>query len=182
MSNRPQDKWFALVLLVIFLSASTLCDIHQTPPVDHRTILNSPVDKQEVDRRVKNVEHLNPLNTEYVTLMAKLIEHEARGESFQGKLAVVNVLINRCFGDKKLMKREAFRKNAFTGFEKAYPDIKPSKESIRAAEQVLSGTRVVSRGTRYFLNRRVATDHWIERNCKFEKRIGNHSFYSKGGN
>lgn len=178
MSTRPQDKWIAIIMLVVFLTASTLCtDTHS----HRKPILTEKEYIQSVDTKVRTKANVKRLNSEYVTLMAKLIEHEARGENFQGKLAVGNVLINRCFGDKNLMKQEAFRTNAFSGFKKAYANIKPSKESIRAAEKVLSGTRVVSRGTRYFLNRKTATNHWIERNCKFEKHIGNHSFYSKKG-
>ena len=147
--------------------------------VTHATTNGAEPYYKEVDKRVKTVySEPQKLTDEYVVFMAKLIEHEARGESLEGKIAVGNVLMNRCFGDKKLMKREAFRKNAFTDFEKNYKRIKPSPESLRAARMVLNGHKVVSRGTMYFLNRKTATSHWIEKNCKFVKKIGNHWFYS----
>jgi len=51
MSSRPQDKWIAIVLLVIFLSASTLCDTQATTA--HKTVLYRSEYKQSPDPKIR---------------------------------------------------------------------------------------------------------------------------------
>lgn len=52
MSSRPQDKWIALVMLAMFMSASTLCGYTQATTA-HKTVLYRSEYKQSVDPKIR---------------------------------------------------------------------------------------------------------------------------------
>jgi N-acetylmuramoyl-L-alanine amidase len=116
-----------------------------------------------------------------VLWLSRIIYAESRGEPLLGKIAVGNVVMNRV--DSKLFP------NTIYGviFDRKYgvqfsPIINgaiynnPNAECIRAAKMVLEGTSV-NDGILYFLNPRIATNSWIQKNRTFAFVIGNHHFY-----
>lgn len=113
--------------------------------------------------------------------LAKIVNAEAEGEEFNGKLAVANVVLNR-------KESNDFPNSVYDViFDTDYgvqftPTVNgaihntPSKESYKAAKQALFGNNTVGDAL-YFLNPDKAQSMWIVNNRKFLKTIGNHDFY-----
>ena len=114
--------------------------------------------------------------------LSRIIEAEAGGESYRGKLAVGTVVMNRV--------RSADYPNTIYGvifdrrygvqFTPAYNGAiykTPSKDSIAAAKEVLGGYRLHN-GILFFLNPSLASSAWFDRNLTYVFRIGNHVFYA----
>ncbi len=114
--------------------------------------------------------------------LARIIQAESGGESFQGKLAVGSVILNRVesadFPDS--VYGVIFDRNngvQFTPVANGTIYNTPSEESISAARACLSGTRTVA-DCLYFFNPATATKAgWIVQNCVYAISIGNHDFY-----
>lgn len=113
--------------------------------------------------------------------LSRIIEAESKGEPYNGKLAVANVIINR----KKhpsfpnTIKDVIFdRKHGiqFSPIVNGAIYNTPSIDSINAAIAALEGNNNVG-GCLYFFNPSIAKNSWIARNRTFYIRIKNHSFY-----
>ena len=116
-----------------------------------------------------------------VLWLSRIIYAESRGEPLLGKIAVGNVVMNRV---------ESYQfPNTIYGviFDKKYGiQFTPvatgtiynnaNAECIRAAKMVLEGTSV-NDGVLYFVNPRIATNSWVQKNRTFAFVIGNHYFY-----
>lgn len=114
--------------------------------------------------------------------LARIIQAESGAEPYQGKLAVGNVILNRVASrdfPNTIYGVIFDRKNGvqFTPIANGTIYNTPSAESIRAAEECLSGTRVVG-DCLYFFNPKTATKaSWIVQNCTYYTSIGDHDFY-----
>ncbi len=115
--------------------------------------------------------------------LARIIEAEACGESYNGKVAVGNVIINR-------VNSKEFPNTIYGVIFEYYGNIPqfspvaegtiyntPSQESINAAKDALNGARPVGNST-YFFNPAKAAGTWIVKNKTYVMRIGGHSFYA----
>jgi N-acetylmuramoyl-L-alanine amidase len=116
-----------------------------------------------------------------VLWLSRIIYAESRGEPLRGKIAVGNVVMNR-------MESTHFP-NTIYGviFDRKYGiQFTPvatgaiynnsDAESIRAAKMVLEGTSV-NDGVLYFVNPKIATNSWVQKNRRFAFALGNHYFY-----
>ena len=113
--------------------------------------------------------------------LARIISAEARGESFKGKIAVGNVILNR-------VRSNLFPNTIYSViFDRKYgvqfsPILNgsiyqtPTKESIIAAKVCLEGYSL-SNETLYFVNPKAAPDSWISKNRVHSFTVGNHAFY-----
>lgn len=114
--------------------------------------------------------------------LSRIIHAEAQGESYEGKVAVGNVIVNRVNNGKfpNSIKGVIFDKQ--DGYTQFSPVIDgtiyntPNAESIKAATDVLNGARPVGNAL-YFLNPRKSTNFWITKNRQYIKTIGLHDFY-----
>jgi N-acetylmuramoyl-L-alanine amidase len=118
---------------------------------------------------------------EEITLLEKIVMAEAYGEPFEGKVAVVNVILNRvnspCYPDT--IKEVVFQPGQFN------PTWDGSLERVRevtmktkiAVNKGLLGYQVVPENTLFFLNKDIANDFTIPNTRVFVEKIGNHSFY-----
>lgn len=113
--------------------------------------------------------------------LSRIISAESQGESWEGKLAVGNVVLNRVkspdfpdtiygviFDDRWGGQFEPVRNGT------VYND--PTPESVRAAEACLNGVTVVEDGL-YFLAPALTENHWIMDNRTYITTIGVHWFY-----
>lgn len=114
--------------------------------------------------------------------LSRIINAEAGGEPFKGKIAVGNVVLNRV--ESPLYPDSIwgviFDRRYGTQFSPVvYGTIynPPNAESIVAARICLEGYSL-SNDIIFFLNPRIATNFWITQNCRYEFTIGNHKFYS----
>lgn len=113
--------------------------------------------------------------------LSRIIEAEAAGEPFAGKVAVGEVILNRVASSDfpNTIWTVIFDNKFGVQFE---PTINgtiyntPSEESINAAKTALSGSNYVG-DCLYFLNPTKAQSNWIVKNRTYYTTIANHDFY-----
>ena len=110
-------------------------------------------------------------------LLAQLVNAEAKGESYNGKVAVANVILNRVKSEEfpDTIKDVIFQRGQFQPVSSGTIYNKPSEESIKAAKDAINGYKVVGEQALYFYNPDISTSNWIfSRQTLIE--IGNHRF------
>lgn len=114
--------------------------------------------------------------------LARIIEAEASGECYQGKVAIGNVILNR-------VNSREFPNTIYNVIFEYYGNIPqfspvadgtiyntPSQESINAAKDALNNVRPVGNST-YFFNPNKSKSSWIIKNKSYVCKIGGHAFY-----
>ncbi len=113
--------------------------------------------------------------------LARIIEAEAEGEPYLGKVAVGSVVMNRvdsnAFPDtvKSVIFQQLNGRYQFSPVAsgKIYR-VSPSEDSYRAAKEAINGVDPTN-GSLYFYNPKISTSKWILTR-KVVKIIGNHNF------
>lgn len=113
--------------------------------------------------------------------LSRIIEAEASGEPFKGKVAVGEVILNRvkCEEFPNTIWGVIFDKNFGIQFEPVANGTiynTPSEDSILAAKTALNGSDYVGECL-YFLNPTIAKSTWITKNRKYYTTISKHEFY-----
>jgi len=113
---------------------------------------------------------------EDVELLSRVIHGEARGEDFEGQVAVGAVVLNRLKDPRfpKTMHSVVYQSGAFTAVNDKQIHLDPTDQSYKAAEAALSGLDPTN-GALFYFNPHIATDGWIKTR-PVVKRIGNHTF------
>jgi N-acetylmuramoyl-L-alanine amidase len=125
---------------------------------------------------------------EHLLCLAKVVYHEARGESLDGKIAVANVVLNRVKSDlfPDSICSVVYQPNQFTDIEKRtdYSDFKSESwgESFLAASLVYLKKKVDNTGEAlFYLNPKKVNKNLLTKwrnNFKLTHRIDNHEFYT----
>ncbi|MBR6529930.1 MAG: cell wall hydrolase [Clostridia bacterium] len=117
-----------------------------------------------------------------VLWLARIIQAEAGGEPFLGKIAVGNVVLNRVASPQYpntiwgvIFDRKHGTQFSPVSFGTIYNN--PSEESIIAAKICLEGYSLSSKAL-FFMNPRIATTSWIADNRPYLFTIGQHDFYA----
>lgn len=109
-------------------------------------------------------------------LLSKLVTGEARGESYEGQLAVAAVVINRVkdprFPDS--IEGVIYQKNAFSVVNDGSINMSPTESAYKAAKEALYGLDPTNESV-FFWNPDIATCKWIQ-TLDPHMRIGNHVF------
>lgn len=111
-----------------------------------------------------------------VTLLARLIYGEARGESYVGQVAVGAVVMNRIKSASfpNTMSGVIYQRNAFTAVNDGQINLTPNATAKKAAQDAMNGWDPTY-GAIYYYNPKIATSSWI-----FSRQttivIGNHIF------
>lgn len=109
-------------------------------------------------------------------LLARLVEAEAKGESYAGKVAVATVILNRV--DSPLfpnsIKSVIYETGQFTPVANGKINQAASKDSIRAVDEALA-FRGQGKGSLYFYNPKKTTNQWL-RSKTVNVVIGDHVF------
>lgn len=111
-----------------------------------------------------------------VTVLAKMIHGEARGESYIGKVAVGAVILNRV-EDKKFpdsVYSVCFQPGAFDAVRDGQYYMTPDEDSMNAAKAAINGWDPTY-GALYYWNPDTATSKWIW-SRKIITQIGKHVF------
>lgn len=113
--------------------------------------------------------------------LSRLVHAEAQGESYRGKLAVANVIINRTKSNDfpNTIKSVIFdRTNGvqFTPTVNGEIYKEPSNESKQAALDALNGNNN-AKNALYFFNPEKSPYNWIAKNRRYAFTIENHNFY-----
>jgi N-acetylmuramoyl-L-alanine amidase len=108
--------------------------------------------------------------------LAQAVYSEARGESFEGQVAVAAVILNRVNSPDfpNTIRDVIFQPLAFTAVQDGQFYLEPNATAWRAVEEALAG-RDPSGGALYYWNPAKATSSWIW-SRPIIKRIGNHVF------
>ena len=124
----------------------------------------------------KTLSSMKIISEDDIKLLAMVINGEARGESFEGQVAVGAVVLNRVahpsFPDT--LRKVVYEKGAFTAVADGQINKKVTKSSIKAAKAALGGLDPTG-GAVFYYNPETATCKWI-RTRKIIKQIGNHVF------
>ncbi|WP_078594035.1 cell wall hydrolase [Evansella clarkii] len=108
--------------------------------------------------------------------MARVVHGEARGESYEGKVAVASVILNRVEdrGFPSTIHNVIFQRNAFTAVHDGQYNLTPEPAAYQAVKDAWLGWDP-SRGATYYYNPDIATSEWIFTRDTI-LRIGNHLF------
>ncbi|MEO3947342.1 cell wall hydrolase [Gorillibacterium sp. CAU 1737] len=111
-----------------------------------------------------------------VDILARIIHAEARGESYEGQVAVGAVIVNRVespsFPDT--IREVILQRGAFTAVQDGQYELKPGKLAYQAAREALAGSDPTKEAL-YYYNPHTATSRWI-RTRPATVQIGNHVF------
>lgn len=134
--------------------------------------------KQNVKQQSKS-QQKKVVSQSDLELLARAVYSEARGESFQGQVAIASVIINRSESSKfpRSIRGVIFQKNAFTAVADGQFWLKPDTEAYRAAKLALNGSDPTN-GALFYCNPTIATSQWMKEKVvnSTTKRIGNHIF------
>ncbi|WP_246578993.1 spore cortex-lytic enzyme [Clostridium algidicarnis] len=133
-------------------------------------IVSSPTSSQ--DNSSKNY------NNQDVMLLARLINGEARGEPYEGQVAVGAVIMNRTRDSRfpSTIAGVVYQPGAFTAIVDGQVNANMEQNSINAARDALNGWDP-SGGAVYYFNPNTATNEWIW-SRPLIKVIGKHRFCS----
>lgn len=114
--------------------------------------------------------------TDELELLARIIYAEARGENFEGQVAVGAVVLNRLEHPEfpKSIRGVIYEPGAFTAVADRQIRLQPDGKAYDAAKEALAGADPTN-GAIYYYNPRTATDRWIKTR-PVVKEIGNHVF------
>lgn len=112
-----------------------------------------------------------------IEILASIINAEARGESYNGKVAVGAVIINRVYHPSfpNSIREVVYQSGQFTPVENGMINLSPNSDSYKAAYDAVGGMDP-SKGSLYFYN--PAKSRNPDFFAKMEKviTIGNHDF------
>ena len=109
-------------------------------------------------------------------ILARAIYGEARGELYEGQVAVGAVIMNRLktAGYPKSIRDIVYQPGAFTAVDDGQINLTPDALAYRAAEEAMNGADP-SLGAVYYWNPDTATSEWVWTR-PIIKQIGNHVF------
>ncbi|MEL7564633.1 MAG: LysM peptidoglycan-binding domain-containing protein [Dehalobacterium sp.] len=112
-----------------------------------------------------------------ILLLASLINGEARGEIYQGQVAVGAVVLNRVKSSlfPATLSRVIYQRNEFSVVIDGQINLSPSQTAIKAAEDAMNGWDP-SNGALYYWNPAKAPNNKFLNSRPIVARIGNHVF------
>ena len=114
--------------------------------------------------KIGNVKAVNTSNTSNVQLLARAINGEARGEPYEGQVAVGAVILNRVRSSKfpNTIAGVIYQPGAFTAVSDGQIDVPIESKStvVKAAQDALNGWDPTG-GAIYYFNPNTATNKWI---------------------
>lgn len=111
-----------------------------------------------------------------VNLLARAISGEARGEPYEGQVAVGAVILNRVNSSKfpNTLAGVIYQSGAFDSVMDGQINMEPTSAALKAAQDALSGWDPTG-GCIYFFNPATSTSKWIW-SRPIVKTIGKHCF------
>lgn len=111
-----------------------------------------------------------------VSLLARAISGEARGEPYEGQVAVGAVILNRVNSSKfpNTLAGVIYQSGAFDSVKDGQINMEPTSTALKAAQDALSGWDPTG-GCIYFFNPSTSTSKWIW-SRPIVRTIGKHCF------
>ena len=115
-------------------------------------------------KKTGNIKAANTSNTSNFQLLARAINGEARGEPYEGQVAVGAVILNRVKSSKfpNTIAGVIYQPGAFTAVSDGQIDVPIDSKStvVKAAQDALNGWDPTG-GAIYYFNPNTATNKWI---------------------
>ena len=169
------DRCYKLRVLMLFLTCMLIStNLIYSNDLDINSNKNLyPTQVQTVKQQKREVININ---NEELLLLSKLVTGEARGESYEGQVAVAAVVINRVKDPRfpNSIKDVIYQKNAFSVVKDGSINLQPTESAYSAAQEALYGNDPTNKAI-YFWNPDIATCKWIKTLNPY-MRIGNHVF------
>ena len=169
------DRCYKLKVLIIVLTCVLIPTslIYSNELDTNSNIKEPPIQAKTVKQQKREV--INITNEELL-LLSKLVTGEARGESYEGQVAVAAVVINRVKDPRfpNTIKDVIYQKNAFSVVKNGRINAQPTSSTYRAAQEALYGNDPTNNAI-YFWNPDISTCSWIN-TLNPHLRIGNHVF------
>jgi len=172
---RYHTKFFLAIcfLLILTINGNSVFaenDVQNSYKIENnKFVSNNKENKSELKEVIS-------INNDELYLLSKLVSSEARGESYEGQVAVAAVVINRVLDPRfpDDIKGVIYQRNAFSVVNNGEIYKDPTDSSYKAAREALYGSDPTS-GAIYFWNPEISTCNWIKKLDPY-KRIGNHVF------
>ncbi len=163
------NKTATLIFLCAFLTLSILTCIYDQPA---DTFSNRP------DTSAAQAAEGNSSQATDTQLLARCVNGEARGELYEGQVAVAAVILNRVKHPSfpNTLSGVIYQPGAFTAVADGQINvpIDPNSTVYKACSDAMNGADPTS-GAIYYYNPKTATNEWI-RNRKVITTIGKHKF------
>jgi len=168
------DKCYRLiVVLLVFIGVLIPAKIVQAYDANSNS---NDVDVIRVNLVNQQKREVINISNEDLLLLSKLVTGEARGETYEGQVAVAAVVINRVkdprFPDS--IKDVIYQKNAFSVVKDGSINMQPTESAYNATIDALYGKDPTDKAV-FFWNPDIATCKWIKTLNPY-LRIGNHVF------
>ena len=110
----------------------------------------------------QNVSYAASSHTSDVQLMARAINGEARGEPYNGMVAVAATVLNRVADSRfpKSISGVVYEPGAYTCVADGQINLEPNEQAKKAAQDAINGWDPTS-GCIYYFNPNTATSSWI---------------------
>ena len=173
------DRCYKILIVSILVLGNIFVSIKQIYALEYYYLDNKTescsVQVQEEEQEEKKEAVIN-LNDEEIMLLSKLVAAEARGESYEGQVAVAAVVINRVKDSRfpNSLEGVIYQKNAFSVVKNGTIYAEPTSSTYRAAQEALYGSDPTNNAI-YFWNPDISTCSWIN-TLNPHLRIGNHVF------
>jgi peptidoglycan lytic transglycosylase len=120
------------------------------------------------------------LSKKDLTLLARIIHAEARGETYKGQVAVGAVVLNRLRSPEfpKTVKAVMMEKNQFSCIQDGQIRLTPNATAFRAAKAAVKGWDPTGNALFYY-NPNISDSKWFKKlRTRATAKIGNHQFYA----
>lgn len=168
------DRCYKLIGMLLVLTYVLIpMKLVQAEDVDS---LNKGVPAVQVNTTKQSKKEVINITNEELLLLSKLVTGEARGESYEGQVAVAAVVINRVKDPRfpDTIRDVIYQKNAFSVVRDGSINMQPTESAYNAARDALYGDDPTKEAV-FFWNPDIATCKWIKTLNPY-LRIGNHVF------
>jgi len=171
------DRCYKILIVSLLVLGNLFVSIKQIYALEYYYLDNKTENCfLQIKEQDEKKEAVINLNDEQIMLLSKLVAGEARGESYEGQVAVAAVVINRVkdsrFPDS--LEGVIYQKNAFSVVKNGTIYAEPTSSTYRAAQEALYGSDPTNNAI-YFWNPDISTCNWINTLNPY-LRIGNHVF------
>jgi len=169
-------------------------DLDYVPPKPQPKPSSTPQQTSSSSQETTTSQPTQPTQSQSISMtheerewLEKLVQAEAGGEPYEGKIAVATVIANRVESTSfpntvmGVIKANNGKFHQFSPWDDgSIYKVTPSEETKQAVHQVFDkGVRNLPEEATYFAMSNIAFDNWIGKTRKFITSIGNHSFFSQ---
>ena len=183
MQNRKKYATFLSLIILLFGALGTSFNIKKIPIFFNSKIISVLADSDENNEKAESSTSTNePSGDDMVYLLARLINGEARGEPYEGQVAVGAVIMNRVKSPifPNTIAGVIYQKGQFSCVTDGQinADIENNSTVFKAAQDAMNGSDPTN-GALYFYNPSKTKSKWLF-SLPVIATIGEHKF-SLGG-